>query len=69
MLALRPDGRPEPFQVTMRRFGRRSDVAARRAELPLSPFLFDCLHHDGEDLIDAPYRARIERLDEIASRG
>ena len=31
-LALRADGRPQPFQVTMRRFGRSKDVAeARRA--------------------------------------
>src|SRR5262249_3060617 len=31
-LALRADGRPHPFQTTMRRFGRRLDVAALRAE-------------------------------------
>ncbi len=28
-IALRPDGRPEPFQVTASRFGRRTDVATR----------------------------------------
>ena len=27
-IALRPDGRPQPFQVTMRRFGRKLDVDA-----------------------------------------
>ncbi len=31
VLALQPDGRPHPFQVTMRRFGRRRDVAALQA--------------------------------------
>jgi DNA ligase-1 len=25
-------------------------------------FLFDCLHHDGDDLIDLPYEMRIARL-------
>jgi DNA ligase 1 len=61
-IALQADGRPHPFQVTMRRFGRRSDVAAQRAALPLRVFLFDCLHHDGEDLIDRPYEVRFTRL-------
>jgi DNA ligase 1 len=50
-IALRPDRRPEPFQVTMRRFGRRLDVARLCQELPLSVFFFDCLHLDGDDLI------------------
>jgi DNA ligase-1 len=40
-LALRPDGSPHPFQVTMRRFGRRLDVERMREELPLTPFFFD----------------------------
>ena len=35
-IALRPDGRPQPFQVTMRRFGRKLDVERLRAELPLA---------------------------------
>jgi len=52
VLALLPDGRPRPFQVAMRRFGRRLDVERLRAELPLTPFYFDVLHADGEDWID-----------------
>ena len=51
-IALRPDGRPHPFQVTMRRFSRKLDVDAVRAELPLSVFFFDCLLRDGEPLVD-----------------
>ena len=51
-IALRSDGSPEPFQTTMRRFGRRLDVERMRAEIPLSVRFFDCLHLDGEDLID-----------------
>src|SRR5262249_33381876 len=35
VLALRPNGMPHPFQVTMRRFGRKLDVDALRMELPL----------------------------------
>jgi ATP-dependent DNA ligase I len=62
-IALRPDGRPQPFQVTMRRLGRTKDVAAARQALPLSAFFFDCLFLEGEGpLLAAPYRERMERL-------
>lgn len=53
-IALRDDGRPLPFQVTMSRFGSRVNVKQPRGELSLSPFFFDCLHVDGEDLVDRP---------------
>jgi DNA ligase-1 len=52
LIGLRPDGRPRRFQETMGRFGSRVDVVEARTTVPLSPFLFDCLHLDGEDLID-----------------
>jgi len=58
VLALKPDGTPHPFQVTMRRFGRRLDVERTRAELPLTPFFFDVLHVDGEDLFTVPAERR-----------
>jgi DNA ligase-1 len=61
-LALRADGRPQPFQVTMRRFGRRLDVESLRRELPLSMQLFDCLHLDGEDWLERPAAQRWEAL-------
>jgi DNA ligase-1 len=61
-IALRPDGSPLPFQVTMRRFGRKLDVARLRAELPLTSFFFDLLHLDGEDLIDRPGGERFAAL-------
>ena len=41
VIALASDGRPQSFQDTMRRFGRRLDIETLRAELPLTPFLFD----------------------------
>ncbi|MDJ0868227.1 MAG: ATP-dependent DNA ligase [Myxococcota bacterium] len=62
-IALRDDGTPHPFQVTMRRFGRRLGVEAARRELPLRVFLFDCLHLDGEDCIDLPAAERWALLD------
>jgi DNA ligase-1 len=61
-IALRPDGRPHPFQVTMRRFGRRLDVERLQAELPLRSVFFDLLRVDGADLFDAPARERFEAL-------
>lgn len=51
VLALREDGRPQPFQVTMKRFGRRLDVATLARDLPLRAFFFDALHLDGDDLL------------------
>ncbi len=66
VIALRDDGRPHPFQVTMRRFGRKSNVAAIRDELPLSVFLFDCLYRDGKALIDRPFAERAGQLADAA---
>jgi DNA ligase-1 len=61
-IALREDGRPHPFQVTMRRFGRRLDVDAQRRSLPLSTLFFDVVLLDDEVLLDAPARDRTEAL-------
>lgn len=57
-IALRADGRPEPFQVTAARFGTRG----ARAE-PLASLFFDVLHIDGEDLLGEPLARRSEALD------
>jgi DNA ligase-1 len=64
-IALRPDGRPQPFQVTGSRFGRSVDVATARTAQPLSVFFFDVLHCDGVDLLDAPTSERAAVLDKI----
>ena len=62
-LALRPDGRPRPFQETMRRLGRSKDVEAARRALPLSSFYFDALYLEGEgSLVSRSYAERVERL-------
>ena len=42
--------RPLPFQVTMRRFGRKLNVEKLRAELPIRAFFFDCLRIDGRSV-------------------
>jgi len=59
-----PGGAPQPFQVTMRRFGRKLDVERLRAELPLAAYFFDCLRCDSEMLVDRPARERFAALDE-----
>src|SRR5690606_3068629 len=62
VVALDASGKPRPFQVTMRRFGRKLDVDALRAELPLHAFFFDCLRMDGTSLVDHPARERFAAL-------
>jgi DNA ligase-1 len=64
-IALRPDGTPHPFQVTMKRFGRRLEVDALRASLPISPFFFDLLYLDGAPVIDEPLTHRVALLDAL----
>jgi DNA ligase 1 len=66
LIALRPDGRPYPFQVTAGRVGSRNDVASRQASVPLTPFVFDVLHLDGTDLLERPYRERRAALSRVA---
>lgn len=62
VVALDARGAPLPFQVTMRRFGRKLDVDRLRAELPLAVYFFDCLQLDGTALIDRPARERFDAL-------
>lgn len=66
VIALRADGAPHPFQVTMRRFGRKLEVETLAKTLPLTPFIFDVLYADGEDLCDAPLSDRTRVLEEAA---
>jgi DNA ligase-1 len=65
VIALAGNGRPLSFQDTMRRFGRRLDVDALRAELPLTPYFFDVLLHDGEETLDRPFGERLRLLGSI----
>jgi DNA ligase-1 len=65
VIALRPDGRPQPFQQTMQRFGRKLDVDRLRRELPLTPFFFDALDLDGEPLTDQSQARRFDALVQV----
>jgi DNA ligase 1 len=58
-IALRPDERPVPFQVTAARLASRT---ANRAPVPLTTFVFDLLRLDGADLLDEPAESRFEAL-------
>ena len=64
VIALRPDGRPRPFQETASRTGSSTDVSARE-RVPLTSYFFDVLHLDGRDLLDEPASERLAALREI----
>jgi DNA ligase 1 len=66
VISLLPDGRPQPFQITMRRFGRKLDVDRMRQELPMTPFWFDLLYLNGAPLLDEPQTHRFAALSELA---
>jgi DNA ligase-1 len=66
VISLTPKGRPQPFQVTARRFNRKIDLARMRAELPLSPFWFDLLYLNGQSLLDEPQSRRFGALAELS---
>ncbi len=68
-IALHPDGRPRPFQVTAARFGARRDVARLREATPLTALFFDVLHLDGDDLLDVALTERVARLDAVVPAG
>ncbi len=69
VVALREDGRPQPFQVTAGRVGSQVDVDRQRAEVALTPFFFDLLHLDGRDLIDAPASERQALMAAVVGAG
>jgi DNA ligase 1 len=56
--------RPLPFQITMRRFGRKLNVEKLRAELPIRAFFFDCLRFDERSVAGLPTRERFAALAE-----
>ena len=61
-------GRPHPFQITMRRFGRKLDVERLRAELPMRAFFFDCLRSTAQRSPTVPTRERSRRACAARSR-
>src|SRR6267154_522785 len=63
-IAFDASGRPHPFQITMRRFGRRLKVEEMRGSLPIRAFFFDCLRFDALSIADRPARERFQALAE-----
>ncbi len=68
-VALGPDGRPRPFQVTGSRTASSSDPDLLRATTPLTTTFFDLLHLDGADLLAEPLAERITRLAPVLPAG
>jgi DNA ligase-1 len=64
-IAYSSTGRPHAFQTTMRRFGRKLDVAQLQQELPMRAFYFDCLRRDEVSLGGRPARERFAVLSEV----
>ena len=62
VISLLPDGRPQPFQITMRRFGRKLDIERMREQLPMTPFWFDLLYLNGGAILDEPQARRFAAL-------
>ncbi len=64
-IAFTTAGRPHAFQTTMRRFGRRLDVAALQKELPMRAYFFDCLRRDEVSTAELPARERFASLADV----
>ena len=64
-IALGPDSRALPFQVTASRAGTQAAPGQQGPDVPLTPFFFDLLHLDGRDLIDEPASVRQALMAEV----
>jgi DNA ligase-1 len=58
-------GRPHPFQVTMRRFGRKLGVQELRGSIVLRAYFFDCLRLGERTLADLPTQERCAALAQV----
>jgi len=63
-LSLGADDRPRPFQETAARSMSQNDVAVRE-RTPMTPFFFDLLALDDENLLDQPASVRAARLAQL----
>jgi DNA ligase 1 len=74
-LAVAEDGRPRPFQDSMKglgsgargteQSGEHADRGADAVDRVMQPWFFDCLHRDGRDLVDEPLETRRRELAEV----
>ena len=65
VVAVDENGSPRPFQDVLRRFRRKHDIESAREDVSVEFHAFDCLHADGDDLLDAPLVERHARLSEL----
>ncbi|ELZ01115.1 ATP-dependent DNA ligase I [Natrialba chahannaoensis JCM 10990] len=65
VVAIDDDGSPLPFQEVLKRFRRKHDVAKAREDVTVRPVFFDCLHADGDDLLEEPLTARHDQLQSV----
>lgn len=68
-VALDHEGRLRPFQDVARRRGRKTDLEAVAAEVPITVFLFDLLAVDGEAHMDVPLAERRAALAKLLGKG
>ena len=61
-LTMTEELRPQPFQDVMSRVGRRTGALTAA----VGAHFFDCLHLDGEDLLDRPLLERLAALERVA---
>jgi DNA ligase-1 len=69
VLSLDAQGRPQPFQVSMRRFGRKVNIDQLQHELPMTPFWFDLLYLNGAPLLDDLQARRFRELSSLVPAG
>lgn len=65
VVAVDESGNPRPFQAVLRRFRRKHDIEATREDVEVRLHAFDCLHADGDDLLDVPLHERHDRLQSV----
>jgi DNA ligase-1 len=65
VIAVGPDGRPQPFQEVMRRFGRERDVEQQQKDIPVQLYLFDVLLVNAKACLDLPNASRWQKLQRV----
>lgn len=62
IVAMDKNGNVLPFQNVLKRFKQEVSTQALRRQIPVTFYPFDCLYHDGEELLDEPLRDRYNEL-------
>ena len=65
VLSLNSEGRPRPFQETMRRLGRTAPSETQMREIPVSVFFFDLLLWDEREFYNRPLNERRDALEQV----